>query len=73
MVFKLEIISLGLVVDSSLLASCQAIDLNDVVQPEYPSFITRNSSGHYGMASTDEWNANGGSHIYDRKIYYDFS
>ena len=30
-------------------------------------------SGHYGMAVTDEWNANGGSHQYNRKIYYDFS
>ena len=30
-------------------------------------------SGHYGTAITEEWNANNVTHLYDRKIYYDFN
>ena len=30
-------------------------------------------TGHYSMDIADEWNANGKTHLYQRKIYYDFS
>lgn len=29
-------------------------------------------NGHYSMGVSDEWNANGKTHLYERKIYYDF-
>lgn len=29
-------------------------------------------SGHYSVGPSSEWNANGGSHLYNRTIYYDF-